>query len=166
MQAFKLTIELVPQTSWYANLRNAMPKAQWDRLRKQVYAKYNYRCGVCGASNTRLNCHEIWDYDEHSHVQTLLGFIALCDLCHHVKHIGLAGILAARGQLDYQKVVEHFLAVNKCDRTAFEAHRKWAFEQWVERSTHDWQVELGEYANLIVFHYHGEAATDSSLRSE
>jgi hypothetical protein len=39
--------------------------------------------------------------------------------------------------------------VNECDRTAFEAHRKWAFEQWDERSSHHWQVELGEYASLF-----------------
>ena len=91
---FKLTIELVPATSWYANLRKLIPKADWDKLRRQVYARYGHRCGVCGASNTRLNCHEIWKYEQRKRIQRLLGFIALCDLCHHVKHIGLAGILA------------------------------------------------------------------------
>ena len=28
---------------------------------------------------------------------TYRGFIALCDMCHHVKHIGYAGVLQARG---------------------------------------------------------------------
>ena len=146
---FKLTIELVPQTSWYDNLRKVIPKGQWDKLRKQVYARYDHKCGVCGAENSRLNCHEIWDYDESNYVQRLLGFIALCDLCHHVKHIGLAQILAAQGQLDYEDVIRHFMIVNKCSRKDFEAYRAWAFEQWRERSKHTWQVELGEYASLV-----------------
>jgi hypothetical protein len=35
-------------------------------------------------------CHEVWSYHERTGVQRLEGFIALCDFCHEVKHIGLA----------------------------------------------------------------------------
>ncbi len=45
----KLTIELVPTTSWYDNLRKVIPISEWDKLRKRVYAQYGHRCGVCGA---------------------------------------------------------------------------------------------------------------------
>jgi len=145
---FKLTIELVPSTSWYANLRKVMPGADWDKLRKQVYAQYGRRCGICGAGNTRLNCHEIWEYDERNRVQRLNGFIALCDLCHHVKHIGFAALLAGRGELDFEDVIAHFMKVNRCDRLTFTTYHKWAFEQWAERSKHYWQIELGEYTLL------------------
>jgi hypothetical protein len=144
----KLTIELVPKTSWYNNMRKVLPKTEWDRLRKQTYAEYGHKCGICGAEG-RLNCHEIWEYDDCNHRQRLLGFIALCDLCHHVKHIGLAGILASKGQLDYEKAVEHFMKVNRCGRRGFDKHRKKAFTQWAERSKHDWQVDLGEYEALV-----------------
>ena len=80
----------------------------------------------------RMNCHEIWEYDDKNHIQKLLGFIALCSMCHHVKHIGFAGILAREGKLNYEKVVEHFMTVNNCDRRTFEEHRKRAFLIWEE----------------------------------
>lgn len=147
-EELKLTIELVPKTSWYESLREEMPRAEWDRLRKRTYAAYGQKCGICDAKG-RLNCHEIWEYDDHNHVQKLEGFITLCNMCHFVKHIGFAGILAQNGKLDYGKVVEHFMEVNQCDRATFEEHREKAFAQWRERSTHEWEVDLGECEELI-----------------
>jgi len=143
-----LKVELVPKTSWYNNLREEMTRNNWDKIRKMTYANYKYKCGICG-SEGRLNCHEIWEYDDKRYVQKLMGFIALCDMCHHVKHIGLAGILAQRGELDYEKIVEHFMKVNNCDRRTFEEHREKAFKEWNRRSQHQWQVDLGEYKNMI-----------------
>ena len=146
---FKLTIELVPETSWYDNLRKLMPKTAWDKLRKTVYAECSHKCGVCGAANGRLHCHEMWEYDEERHKQRLVGFTALCGLCHLVKHIGLAAALAEEGALDYKKIVKHFMKVNGCNRRTFEEYREWAFAQWDERSQYKWQVELGKYASLF-----------------
>jgi len=144
----KLRIELVPSTSWYDNLRKVLPKSEWDKIRKKVYANYRHRCGICGAER-RLNCHEVWEYDDKKYSQKLLGFIALCDMCHHVKHIGLAGILASTGSLDYEKVVEHFMKVNDCDEEIFKKHKERAFDEWRKRSQHEWRVDLGEYENII-----------------
>ena len=140
-QELKLKIELVPSTSWYDNLRKYISKQDWDKIRKKAYANYGYRCGICGAEG-RLNCHEIWECDDKKHIQRLAGFIALCDMYHHVKHIGLAGILANEGKLDYEKVVEHSVNVNNCGRDTFEKHREKAFDDWRERSRHEWQVDL------------------------
>jgi hypothetical protein len=144
----KLKIELVPSTSWYNNLRNYMSKDDWDKIRKQTYAKYNYRCGICGGKG-RLNCHEVWEYDDKNNIQKLVDFIALCDLCHHVKHIGFVSILARRGELDYEEVVNHFMKVNGCDRATFEKYRRKVFTKWRERSMHKWEMDLGEYENVI-----------------
>jgi hypothetical protein len=146
-QNLKLTIELVPQTSWYSNMRSLVTRSEWDKIRKNAYAEYGHKCGICGASG-KLNCHEIWDYDDKTHFQNLAGFIALCDLCHHVKHIGLAGILADQGKLDYDAVVEHFMKVNDCNRKVFEQHKIEAFAQWRERSQHQWTVDLGEFKSI------------------
>ncbi len=144
----KLTIELVPESSWYNNMRKVLPQSEWDKIRQRAYAEYGHRCGICGYEG-RLNCHEIWEYDDQQHNQKLAGFIALCDLCHHVKHIGLAGILAKRGELDFDKVIQHFLRVNNCDEKTFQQHYEEAFEQWRERSKHQWNVDLGEYQSLV-----------------
>ena len=148
MAELKLQIELVPQPLWYLNPRKAMGPAAWDKLRKEVYAQYGYVCGICGARG-RLNCHERWHYDDEAHVQTLVGFIALCDWCHHVKHLGLAGILAQEGKLDYERVIQHFLKVNQCTREEFERHKAGAFEQWNERNRFSWKANWGAYASLM-----------------
>lgn len=110
----KLTTELVPSPCFYSNLRNQVTRSVWDKLRKQVYAQYNYQCGICQASNVTLDCHEIWEYDDVSHIQRLTGFIALCKMCHHCKHMGHSGILASQGKLDITQVEEHFMRVNEC----------------------------------------------------
>jgi len=147
MFIMKLTIELVPSSSWWNNLRKLLPKNQWDIIRKRAYATSGHRCAICNAKS-RLNCHEIWHYDDDNHIQRLEGFIALCDLCHHVKHIGLAGILAKQGRLDYEKVIEHFMKVNNCSREDFLEHRRQAFEIWSSRSRHPWNIDFGEYEYL------------------
>ncbi len=141
---YRLTIELVPSTCWFSNMRTKFPKRVWDAIRKEVYARYQHRCGICQDGSGRMNCHEIWHYDDETHVQRLDGFIALCDLCHHVKHIGLASILASKGQLDYEAVIHHFMRVNACSREDFERYREQAFQQWSERSAHQDQIVESE----------------------
>ena len=148
MPHLTLTVELVPHTSWYNNMRKVVSPADWDRIRKKTYADYGHRCGICGAQGT-LNCHERWVYDDDTYGQKLAGFIALCDMCHHVKHIGLAGVLAARGELDYERVIDHFRRVNDCDRQTFDDHLDRAFDVWRERSQHAWVIDFGVYAALV-----------------
>lgn len=147
-QPLCLTIELVPVSCWYQSLRSAIPRSAWDKLRRGVYAAYDYRCAICGADG-RMNCHELWEYDEVRAVQTLRGFQAICDWCHHVKHIGKANLLAKQGKLDYQRVIDHFLQVNACDMETFERHRREAAAQWSRRNQYEWTTDLGEWQKLV-----------------
>ena len=105
----QLTVELVPQTCWFSNVRDHVSKATWDLLRKRTYKQANYRCSVCGGRGPKwpVECHEIWHYDDQKKVQKLLGLTALCPSCHEVKHIGLAGV---RGRC--QQACEHLARVN------------------------------------------------------
>lgn len=144
----KLTIELVPSSCWYSNLRNKVEKFIWDGIRKKAYKDAGYKCSVCGADGV-LHCHEVWQYDDEKLIQTLLEFIALCDLCHMVKHIGYAGIRAMGGDLDFEVVIRHFMKVNECSREVFDEHERLAWELWDKRSAHKWKCELGEYAKFI-----------------
>lgn len=130
-------------------MRTNMSRSAWDKLRKEVYAQYKYHCGICQASNVRMNCHEIWLYDDSLHVQRLEGFICLCDMCHHCKHMGLAGVLAREGKLDLETVIEHFMRVNECSREEFEEHSNEAWDIWRARSQHEWTTEFGVYAHLV-----------------
>lgn len=144
-KAFPLKCEPIPEGAWYQNLRKLLPRVEWDRLRRQVYAQHNHTCGICGVGG-RMNCHEVWDIDEANCVLRLKGFVALCDLCHHVKHIGLAESLDRQGKIDLHHVVEHFRKVNLCTLAEFEAHKNRELKQWRKRSTHKWTVDFGPYA--------------------
>lgn len=126
-----------------------MGRDKWDILRKKVYADYGQKCGVCNATGM-LHCHEIWEYDDKNHIQTLKGFIALCPFCHWVKHIGLAGIQASEGTFDFEKIVQHFMKVNNCNRQTFENHRLEAFDLWEKRSKYQWRINIGKYKDILI----------------
>lgn len=146
--SYRLEIELVPQTAWYCNLRKVVTQKQWDVLRRQCYRAWGCRCGVCGAGG-RLSCHEQGHCNDEIYLQTLKGFIALCDLCHHCKHIGYAGILARQGQLDFAQVVAHFCRVNACTEDEFEHTSDQAFAQFYRRSRHPWETDLGRFSPFV-----------------
>lgn len=75
----KLTIELVPATSWGNNLRSRLPKKSWNAIRKRVYKEADFKCEICGGVGKRhpVECHEVWEYDDVNHIQSLVGFVAL-----------------------------------------------------------------------------------------
>ena len=145
----KLEIELVPSTVWFSSLYQLLPREVWNRIRNEIIADRGRQCQICGETEGVMNLHEIWQYDDENHIQNLEGFILLCRMCHNVKHIGLTGILARKGKLNYDDVVEHFCKVNNCSRKDFENHEKDAFESWRERSKHEWKQDFGKYQEFI-----------------
>lgn len=54
-----------------------------------------------------------------------------------------------QGALNYEDVVRHFMIVNECDRKTFEGYRARVFDQWEERSKHEWSIDFGEYAERV-----------------
>ena len=69
-----LTVELVPKTAWYKNLRSELPEGKWDQLRKHSYRLAEYKCEICTGKGDKwpVECHEIWDYDDVNHIQKLI----------------------------------------------------------------------------------------------
>ncbi|RLI99213.1 MAG: HNH endonuclease [Candidatus Aenigmatarchaeota archaeon] len=144
----KLEIELIPSTAWYSNLRNKILKKEWDAIRKQSYADADYKCAICGAEG-RLNCHELWEYDDQKHIQKLKGFIALCGDCHMIKHLGFAEIRCSKGLLDMDKLIKHFMKVNNVDKNTFDKCHEYAFKIWGKRSQKEWITDLAQWSNFI-----------------
>lgn len=134
-----LTIELVPKTAWFKNLRSELPKEQWDKLRKECYRKANYVCECCGGKGNKwpVECHEIWAYDDKKKKQTLLGLIALCPSCHEVKHIGFASV---RGRLD--AATQHLANVNRWSFRKSKEYIDEAFKLWEKRSAYEWELDI------------------------
>lgn len=148
IKGFKLTMELVPSTSWYRNLRAIIGQRVWDKVRYETYKDAGYRCSVCGLRGS-LHCHEVWEYDDVRHIQTLTGLVAVCCACHMIKHIGYAGIRRDEGKLDYNSLIRHYRQVNRCSYDDFVMARDIAFEDWEARSLYNWTLELGEFKELV-----------------
>jgi hypothetical protein len=133
----RLTIELVPKTSWYNNVRALTDELGWDRIRRQVYRQADYRCEVCGGRGPEhpVECYEVWRYDDRTRVQLLVRMIALCPACHQVKHIGLANVKGRQARA-------HLARVNGWTLGQTDAYIAEAFGVWAQRSQGPWTLDL------------------------
>lgn len=134
-----LTIDLVPRTSWYENVRSNVPASDWEKLKRETFSRARYLCEVCGGRGDRwpVECHEVFTYDDEQHVQKLVRLVALCPRCHEVKHIGLAGV---RGK--GARAVAHLAQVNGWSVKDAELYIEACFETWHRRSCHQWKLDL------------------------
>jgi len=141
MKKLRLTIELVPSSSWQNNLRSVLKPKMWDEIRKKVYRSSNFKCAVCGKKG-KLQAHEIWQFDDERKIQRLTDIIPLCFLCHMTKHIGFASL--SGGKLQNERVIRHFMEVNKVDRTIFQKHFADVMKDFEDRSHYEWQLDLSK----------------------
>lgn len=134
-----LTIELVPKSSWYRNVRSNVSREEWDRLRKIAASRAGHVCEICGGRGRKwpVECHEVFAYDDEQHIQKLVRLIALCPSCHEVKHIGLASV---RGK--YYTALSHLARVNNWSTEDARHYVEACFEQWSRRSRHEWKLDL------------------------
>lgn len=139
----KLTIELVPQTCWYTNVRSNVSVEMWDFIRKKAYSKAKFRCEICsdvgqnqGVKHS-VECHEIWHYDDVNKRQILTGLIALCPNCHKTKHVGLAQM---KGEEEI--VIQQLVKVNGMSRGEAKEYISVSFEVWQKRSRYDWEIDI------------------------
>jgi hypothetical protein len=139
----RLTVELVPATCWYSNLRSELPKEQWDLLRRAVYRQARNRCEVCGGRGSAhpVECHEVWLYDDHRHVQKLQRMIALCPACHESKHMAHANVTG-----NGARARRHLAHINRSTASQVDEHLERAFAVWQQRSQHPWQLDLSTLA--------------------
>lgn len=139
----KLTVELIPKTCHYSNVRTTIKSTDWDKIRMIVYQKALYKCEICGDTGLRqgykhsVECHEIWKYDDKKKVQKLIGLIALCPLCHQVKHAGRSLFMGKQNQL-----IQRLIRINEWDETKAKEYLAESFEINKERSQHEWTLDL------------------------
>lgn len=132
-----LSIELVPKTAWFNNLRSYLSKTEWDEVRKRCYSRANHKCEICGGKGPKwpVECHEIWEYKNNQ--VSLVDLISLCPDCHEVKHIGLAQIKG-----NFERALNHFIKVNRCSKQEALSHIENAFGVWRERNKTIWQLNV------------------------
>lgn len=135
----KLTLELVPLLAHYTNVRSNVSKEEWDSIRESAYKKANYCCEVCGGIGIkhRVECHELWNYDDENMVQKLTGFISLCPYCHEVKHMGFANI-QGRGK----EARKHLSDINSWTKDKTDKYVDEQFDVWSQRSHFPWELDI------------------------
>lgn len=133
----KLTVELIPKSSWDNNLRSYLTSTQWDKVRRKCYQEAGYKCEICEGVGPKhpVECHEKWDF-VNGQVK-LFGLIALCPACHEVKHIGRA---VATG--NEKRALAHFMKVNQMSKADSVAYINEAFDIWRNRSRYPWKLEI------------------------
>ena len=148
----KLTVELVPSTSWCSNVRSVVAVSDWDILRKLAYKNNKHTCEICNESgvfqgfNHPVECHEIWNYDDINHIQTLVGLIALCPLCHKAKHLGRT--LSVNDEYT-DAVLNKFMILNDMSVNEANEYIIEAFKQHKLRSEHSWTVDISFINHLL-----------------
>ncbi|MBQ8295047.1 MAG: HNH endonuclease [Clostridia bacterium] len=135
---YKLTFEMVPEECWYANLRSVLKPADWDRVRRDAYARANGKCMICGRRATRLEAHEKWSYDDKKALQKLEDVVALCHACHEVKHISRTQLMGRGAEAE-----QHFMKVNGCTQMDFHAALGETNEEYVRRNKiENWTTDI------------------------
>lgn len=135
----RLTIELVPKSCWFDNVRSHVSREEWTNLKKRTAQNAKYRCEICGGRGKKwpVECHEIWDYDDSTQIQRLTGLIALCPPCHKVKHIGFAEV---NGQ--GVETTAHLAIVNGWSYRDAQAYVACSFGMWQARSAKEWKLDI------------------------
>jgi 5-methylcytosine-specific restriction endonuclease McrA len=141
MKNYKLTIELVPSTSWFNNIRAMVSSSDWDTIKSMTFKKAGYRCEICGGKGHKwpVECHEVWEYDDVNNTQTLTRTIALCPTCHQVKHMGLQ---LTKFPSRVPRLINHMSKVNNSTRTEMEDYIEECFRVHSERSRCKWTVDV------------------------
>ncbi len=140
LSMYKLCGSLVPEKSFYSNLRKFLPQEEWDILRRAVYKKERNKCHICGIANIQLEAHEKWLYDYDNSTQKLQNIIALCKMCHLNNHLGFSNVLIVEEKLDKKNLIRHWCQVNNKKEKEFEAYEEKVWRLWDLRNNFTWKI--------------------------
>lgn len=138
-----LSVELIPTTCFFSNVRTNVKVKDWDKIRHLSYAAAGHKCEVCKGLGKKqgfkhnLECHEIWEYDDVNHIQKLIGLISLCPRCHMVKHIGRAIAIGKE-----RECIRQLALVNGWTKDLIDNHINEAYETHRQRSEHEWSLDI------------------------
>lgn len=130
--------DMLPSTSWEANLRSAFSSAEWDRLRRFCYSAAGNTCVACGSrGEPHVEAHEAWSFNEETGVQHLTGLLCLCPTCHKAKHLGYAQRIGR-----YREVIERLLWLNDWSSADLDRGLAAMAERQERLSQRTWQLDL------------------------
>jgi len=145
--------ELVPASSWNSNLRAVLPKEDWKKISGNVCSHgICMNCGGRGSAidpdkKSGLEAHEEWSYDDKNKVQKLVRIVALCPDCHLIRHMGFA---STKGWSDSVRM--HMESVTGMTRTEAINIINKTFDEFEERSRHEWTLDITILPNYLTTH--------------
>lgn len=153
----RLTVELVPRTTWWTNVRSKISRKDWEKCKDYSKAKTNGTCILCGGSGLTqgrryaTEAHEVWAYDDTRKIQTLVDIIPICPRCHQVKHMGRSRAVSDPRQ--WAELIQHFMDVNEMNEGNGDAITEYlmnAFDVWERRSQFEWELDVSFLEKLGV----------------
>lgn len=124
-----LKIQVCPKKCKGINLHSEkyiiIPFELWMSISSKVRASQNYTCQYCGmvqlkgalAEMSKMVAHEVWFFDDESHVQRLVDIVCACTRCHTTIHHENT---IARSSREYFLSKAHYMEVNFCEEQVFE----------------------------------------------
>ncbi|WP_175888117.1 HNH endonuclease [Burkholderia contaminans] len=135
-----LDIELVPLTMHKKNVRAVLTKDQWGKTCTITHKHNGYKCLECGKSDTKLECHEKWEYrfkEGRTPAQVMTNLLSLCHGCHMGKHIQFA-----KSQGEYEEVKKHLKKVYNLNEIQFQWKVYKALKKVRMLSNYDYTLDL------------------------
>lgn len=130
--------DMLPTTTWEANLRTLLSEPEWDRLRKFCYQAAGNTCVACGSrGEPHVEAHEAWRFDEKTGVQSLRGLLCLCPTCHKAKHLGFANRIGRLPQ-----VLDRLMWLNDWDEATLARELEKVETRQEELSQRTWTLDL------------------------
>lgn len=137
-----LAIQPLPNSTWGLSLSQKLPKEEWDFIRRECYKIANYRCEICHSSNSGLNAHELWLFDDKKLLQVFNGLECCCTLCHDVHHFGRSSFVYNLPQIE--TLIRHWCRINKLTFRSFQKHRDEMFALSIRRASKHYTVMIGK----------------------
>lgn len=139
MKKIILELELVPSSCFYKNVRQILTSTQWKIICNKVYNECYYKCIICEGVGEKhpVEAHETWEYDYENLVQKLKYIKGLCNMCHTVKHFGLAEIQGKRNL-----ALNHLMKINNLNKVQAEKYISEQFIIWAKRSKYKWTLDI------------------------
>jgi hypothetical protein len=116
----------------------------WDVLGRSVRARAEGRCEICGQESTRLDCHEIWSYDDERRGARLVGLKAVCSPCHLSTHMGRATSIGRQHQ-----AIDHLMEVNDWTWDEARPYLAHAMQEYVMRSKNAWVLDVSDLPTIV-----------------
>jgi len=147
----RLGLQLIPESAFYSNLRNALGPRSWSALSKKIREENSYTCKYCPFIEDRsrrlyTHLHEVWEFDITTKTQKLVDFECICPTCHSVHHWGLSRVQGK--DMDY--LLEHACEINNCTRQQFEEHIKKSFSTWRDLSYIKWSLDFSLFPDIKI----------------